>query len=231
MEASNDAIPKGMDGLHSEFNDTYGAVQNALALKLAMDLARIFDLSDSKMHSAHKQDKASVQVLAALLQLDGMRASLEDDAAKWFPGIADLATVGNRPLGVVEAALKDAEDEHRSQDRAACQKAISDFLALAERLGVDGSEEKAALGRLRDFRTRRLAHSLFDKAPDEFPRYSDLNLLLGMAIEAATFASMAVEGLDTGLDDQARRYRENAEGYAACVLDGLKRTAMRSVHE
>ncbi|GLS11637.1 hypothetical protein N181_31385 [Sinorhizobium fredii USDA 205] len=44
MEASNDTIPKGMVGLHTESTDTYGAIHNALALKLALDLARIFDL-------------------------------------------------------------------------------------------------------------------------------------------------------------------------------------------
>ena len=90
---------------------------------------------------------------------------------------------------------------------------------------MEDSEEKAALGRTRDFRNRRLAHSLFDKEPEAPPRYADLNLLLDLAKEAATSASLAVEGLSTDVGDQARRDRQNAEGYAACVLDGLQRAA------
>jgi hypothetical protein len=31
------------------------------------------------------------------------------------------------------------------------------------------------------------------------------------------------EGLNNEFDDQAQRERESAEGYAACVLDGLER--------
>ena len=37
MEACNDVIPTGMKGIQTAYNDTYGIVQNALALKLAMD--------------------------------------------------------------------------------------------------------------------------------------------------------------------------------------------------
>jgi hypothetical protein len=44
MEAANDTVPKGMAGTNTIFSDTYFCTQNALALKLAMDLARIFDL-------------------------------------------------------------------------------------------------------------------------------------------------------------------------------------------
>ena len=55
------------------------------------------------------------------------------------------------------------------------------------------------------------------------PRFSDLNFLLEIAKRAAKHASLAVEGLNTEFDDQAQRDRENAEGDAACVLDGLER--------
>ena len=40
-------------------------------------------------------------------------------------------------------------------------------------------------------------------------------------------ASLAVEGISTDLSDQARSARQNAEGYAACVLDGLQRAARK----
>jgi hypothetical protein len=104
-------------------------------------------------------------------------------------------------------------------------EAIANFLDLAERLEVEGSKEKAALVRIRQFRDKRLAHSLFDEEPDEFPKYADLTLLLGVAKEAAKYASLAVEGVNTAFDDMAQEDRRNADHYFACVLDGLKRAA------
>jgi AbiU2 len=225
MEAANDTIPKGMASTYSDFGGTYFAVQNSLALKLAMDLARIFDLSEGSRYPPEKQDKASIPVLAALLRSPDVQNGLEQEAANWFPGAAHFGTIGDAPPEVVEAGLKKLEEDCRSQNRDDCRNAIADFLALAGRFDVEGSEEKAALGRTRDFRNRRLAHSLFDKKLEAPPRYADLNLLLDLAKEAATSASLAVEGLSTDLGDQARRDRQNAEGYAACVLDGLQRAA------
>jgi hypothetical protein len=220
MEAANDTIPKGMAGTYSDFVDTYSAVQNSLSLKLAMDLARIFDLSEGgRSHPPEKQDKASIQVLGALLRRPDVQNRLEEEAAQWFPGSAHFATVGSAHPQVVEAML---DEDYRSQNRHDCRKAIAAFLALAGRLEVEGSEEKDALRRTRDFRHSRLAHALFDKEP-KAPKYADLNLLLDLAKGVATSASLAVEGLSNDLGDQARRARQNAEGYAACVLDGLQR--------
>jgi AbiU2 len=226
MEAANDTIPKGMAGAYSDFVDTYNAVQNALALKLAMDLARIFDCSEGGRYPPEEQDKASIPVLGALLQRPDVQNGLEQEAAKWFPGSAHFGTVGPAPPEVFEEGLRMLEEHYRSEDREQCRKAVADFLAFAARLGVEGSEEKASLGRIRDFRHRRLAHALFDKEPEAPPRYADLNLLLDLAKEAATRASLAVEGLNIDFGDKARRSRQNAEGYAACVLDGLKRAAL-----
>jgi hypothetical protein len=55
------------------------------------------------------------------------------------------------------------------------------------------------------------------------PRFSDLNFLLEIAKRAAKHAPLAVEGLNTEFDDQARRDGENAEEYATSVLDGRER--------
>jgi hypothetical protein len=225
MEAANDTIPNGLNASHTVLADTYFAVQDALTLKLVMDLARIFDLSRGRF-SPEEQDKASIPVLAALLQIPDVQNGLEQKAAaEWFPGVAHVGTVGSAPPGVVEKAVKTLEEDYRSEDRDLCRKATTDFLALAERLEMKGSEDEIALGRVRKFRDHRLAHSLFDKEPEALPRYADLSLLLDRAKEAATHASLAVEGLSIDFRDQARNDRQNAEGYAACVLDGLKRAA------
>lgn len=225
MEAANDTIPKGMAGTHIAFGEIYNATQNALALKLAMDLARIFDLSEGGRYPPHEQDKASIPVLAALLRKPDIQSALEQEAVEWLPGAAHLGTFGPAPPGVLEAAIKEAEENHRSHDRDRCGRAIADFLAVAGRLEIQGSEGAAALRRIRVFRNRRLAHLLFDKEPEAVPKYSDLSFLVEVAQEAARLASLAVEGLSVDFSDQARDDRRNAEGYAACVLDGLKRAA------
>jgi hypothetical protein len=124
----------------------------------------------------------------------------------------------------LEADLESTKEGHRSQFADACQKAITDFLSLAKGLEVKDSEENAALVRIRQFRNRRLAHSLFDQEPGALPKYADLDLLLSIAKEAAKHASLAVDGLNTDIDDPSRD-RRNADRYYACVLDGLEREA------
>jgi hypothetical protein len=205
MEAANDTIPKGMAGTNTIFSDTYFGTQNALALKLAMDLARIFDLSEGGRYSPEEQDKASILVLAALLRRSDVRTSLEQEAADWLPAAAHLGRFGSAPPGVIEAALKEAEENHRSNDRDMCRRAVAELLAIAGRLELEGSEERAALQRIREFRNRRLAHSLFDKEPEALPKYNDLNLLLDLAKEAATRSVLAIEGLNIDFSDEARR--------------------------
>lgn len=63
--------------------------------------------------------------------------------------------------------------------------------------------------------------------PDVYPKYEDLTLLLEIAKTAARLSSLAVEGLNVDFVEQTRRNRDNADGYAMLVLDGLKRSADR----
>jgi hypothetical protein len=225
LEASNDTVPPGMKGYWTEFNETYNAVQNALTLKLALDVARIFDLSISARYPAEEQDKASVQVLAALLQREDVATELEKDAAGWMPGFDsahdDFADMPDGVTGVLEEMAEDAAEENKAD----CRAAINAFVVEAAKLSDECDPTHGALKRVREFRNKRLAHSLFDKEPDALPLYSDLDTLLGMAKIAARLAKLAVEGGNTELEEQAARNRENAEGYAACVLDGLKRAS------
>lgn len=223
MEACNDVIPPGMKGIHTVFNDTYGIVQNALALKLAMDIARIFDVGQNPKFPPETQDKASVQVLAALFRVSGVRERLEAEASSWLPGIEDVGSDAGGPYShEIAAIMEEMEAEHRAGDRESCGDAMAAYLEVAARLSAEGSKEEVAIKRIRDFRNRRLAHSLFDKEPDALPMYSDLNLLLALAMDAAKHASLIVEGLNTEFDEQADRDRSTAEGYASCVLEGLR---------
>jgi AbiU2 len=218
LEAANDTIPRGVN---HEFAATFNAIQNALALKLALELAGIFDLS--KRPPPEEQDKASVPVLAALLGRPDAQLGLEREAeSNWFPGVAHIGTIGPEgPSGETEAALRSLEENSGSDDRDSCRAAIAEFLGVVGRMvGPEG----AALERLRQFRNQRLAHSLFDRAPDQPPKYADLFLLLGLAKDAARHASLAIQGQNRDFDDTSKIDRENADGYYGCVLEAPKRT-------
>jgi hypothetical protein len=227
LNAAHDTIVKGLKVVDTPFEGAYFGGQNALSLKLAMDLARIFDLSEG--YPAEAQDKASIPVLAALLTRPEVQDGLLQDAAKRIASIKIGYTAGSPPPDVLEAdLLKSIKEGYRSPFGDACRKAITDFLSLAQGLEAKDSKENAALVRIRQFRNRRLAHFLFDKKPDAFPKHADLDLLLNIAKEATKHALFAVEGHKVDFDDMAQEDRKNADDYYACVLDGLKRGARRS---
>ena len=185
MEASNRIIPPGLIGFETQFNHTYQGIHSALAIKLTMDISRIFDTSNKNKHPREKQDKASVQVLGALI----IRKDVQTELLR--------------------------EDNNR-------KIAIDEFVNTSQKTDVPGSEEQMALKRVRDIRTSRLAHSLFDEVPDQEPFYKDLNLLLGIAIQAANYAAMAIRGENGDFDLDVEYDYENAEKYFIATLGGLQ---------
>lgn len=223
MEAQNAIIPKGLDGLYSDFAQTYGAIQNALVLKLAMDVARVFD--SSARFPVERQDMASVTVLGMLVEQVGVVDELTARASFWISWIEWANDDNSFRPPEIEAAAKEIMNEEQAADTETCKSALAEIAKLANRLSDPTSAEASALSRLTGFRNQRLAHSLFDKEPDAYPKYEDLTLLLEIAKSAARLSSMAVEGLSVDFAEQTSRSRENAEGYALTVLDGLKRSA------
>ncbi|RVJ77295.1 hypothetical protein CN168_19955 [Sinorhizobium medicae] len=223
MEAQNAIVPKGLEGQHTDFVHTYGAIQNALVLKLALDVARVFDFS--LRYPVERQDMASIPVLGMLLDVAGVVDELTARASSWISGIEWANdNDGDRSAEVEAAAIKILGDE-QTADKETCKSALAEFAILANRLSDPTSAEASALSRVKGFRNRRLAHSLFNKEPDAYPKYEDLTLLLDMAKMAARLSSLAVEGLHVDFADQMSRNRTNAEGYARLVLEGLKRSA------
>jgi len=220
MEAQNAIIPAGLKGRHTEYLNTYGAIQNALVLKLAMDVARVFDFGVGR--PVDRQDMASIPALAMLFKVAGVREQLKARASKWVSGIewADGEDAERSPE--LEAVALEILQDEQSLDEKACDNAIDHFLVIADNLFVESRPEAAALQRVKAFRNRRLAHALFNKEPDPYPSYADLTLLLEIAKSAATLSSLAVEGLETEFTDQTDRNRQNAEGFAKLVLSALK---------
>lgn len=223
MEAQNAIVPPGLKGYQTDFVQTYGAIQNALVLKLAMDVARVFDFSVGRQ--VDRQDMASIPVLGMLLGVPGAVDGLLAQASSWISGFEWAnGDEADRSAEVEAVAMKMLGSE-QAIDKETCKAAIAEFAILAGRLSDPTTGEAAALSRVKAFRNRRLAHSLFTKEPDAYPKYEDLTLLLELAKKAAQLSSLAVEGLEVDFAEQTTSTRENADGYAVIVLEGLKRSA------
>src|SRR6476661_5990387 len=87
LHTANDVIWAGNFNGPLRFGDTYNVVQNGLALTVALDVARIFDVSNPDRYPVEQQDKASIPVLANLL----MRKDVQDAFAEAAPGLASRA--------------------------------------------------------------------------------------------------------------------------------------------
>lgn len=223
MEAQNAIVPAGLKGYQTDLVQTYGAIQNALVLKLAMDVARVFDVSTGR--PAERQDMASIPVLGMLFGVPGVVDGLIAEASSWVSGIEWAnGAEEDGPAGVEAVAMEMLESE-QAFDKESCKAAIAEFTLLADRLFDPTTGEAAALSRVKAFRNSRLAHSLFTKELDAYPKYEDLTLLLELAKRAAKLSSLAVEGLEVDFSEQTTRNRENADGYAVIVLKGLKQSA------
>jgi hypothetical protein len=176
LHTANDVIwEKGFNN-PARFGDTYNIVQNSLALSVALTLARLFDISSTDRYSIEEQDKASIPVLANLLKRADVQDSVAEGARSWHPDLIKGAELGERD----------------------CRLAISTALSLYD-THAKSTDHQEALVRLRDFRTRRLAHHLFDKPPTDLPRFDDLDLLANCARDFARSAVLAVEGRDRDL--------------------------------
>jgi hypothetical protein len=177
LHTANDVIlEKNFDG-PSRFGDTYNVVQNSLALTVALAIARLFDLNKSTdRYPVEEQDKASIPVLATLLMRIDVQDALAEKARGWLPDLTRGPELGESD----------------------CRSRLSTALSLYE-AHTDSADHQAALTRLRDFRTGRLAHHLFDDLPTDLPRFDDLNLLAICARDFVRSAVLAVTGTDRDL--------------------------------
>lgn len=165
METANQVIlEKGIIfGTHAT---THQIVQSRLAMALALDLARAFD-EDQAGRSLDDQHKASIPILAHHLARPDVRQALHARAKDSLSGVT------GEPSQVFRQTL---------------DKALESYAAFrADPLNV------AALAKIRDLRTARLAHYLYDQEPSR-PFFSDLFLLSDFAkgfVESVAFAVTA----------------------------------------
>ncbi len=197
MEVANDLVPTYLGDRIFEAANTFNAVQQALSLKVAMDVGRIFDFSANERYPLEEQDKASIPVIRALLSRADLRSEIIERASNW-PEIQD------------------------SDQRIACEKAINDFIETTKPLFIDKTPENQALKSLREMRNNHLAHALFDNKNDVSLTFNDIRLLMQIAIDAVPLVMISVQGMDVNLKDIQENDRKAAEHYFHCLAAGIQ---------
>lgn len=194
LEAANDIVRATPNRTRPGIS-AYNSVHQGLSLNLAISLARLFDEGSSKRHP-NLRDVASIPLLVRLLCQKRCRRALIARAREWTPMAPGLA------------------DAHE----AGCSRAVSDAVA-AYVIFAKSSEGKRALARLRDFRNRRLAHSLMVEALSALPRYDDLFRLMDVARDVSDAAQLAIDGIEPDLLNHERIVRKDADDFWRSAFD------------
>ena len=196
MEAANEVVAHHLSGRHIDGIEAFNVVQHSLAIKLTMDLARIFDVSQGR--PLDTQDKASIPILIHHLRKERVAAEFIERARQWIPGWK----------------------KHQESDAEACRAAIARVIERWDMM--QSGDVLVCLDRVRELRTRRLAHNLVDKDPDPLPFYSDLFTLMAQATAIGTDAQFAVLGNASDLQERVEHKREVAEVFWRSVRAGLE---------
>lgn len=190
MEAGNQiVIERGL--VTDERAQTYNILQSRLAMMLAVDLARVLDITEGR--SMDQQDKASIPILAHHLERSDVREHLAKRAATGIAWFAD-------------------------EDEKGCATAIDEALELHRKLRAD-QIGAAAIKKVRELRTQRLAHSLYDAEPAG-PFYSDLFLLADFARDFVARVSMAIMAGERDMSTGEQGTLRSARSFWAVALDG-----------
>lgn len=196
MESANECVSVALSGFAFDGAEAFNIVQHSLALKLASDIARIYDLSGGK--SLDKQDKVSIPVLVHHLRKPDVAATFIERAHGWIDGWPD----------------------HQCKDAEACRVAIARIVDRWDMMREGNA--LAPLSRVRDLRTRRLSHNLLDRESDPIPLYSDLFLLMKSAVQIGADLLFAVHGNASGLQDLVDYRRRQADAFWAKVRVGIE---------
>jgi len=155
----------------------YSTVSYSVTLTLALTLARLFDAGSRNRH-ANRRGVASIPLLLRLLKQKRCRSVLVCRARDWTPAIPSMAT------------------HHEATVNQAIDAAIAAYAKL-----MSNPSGRAVAARLKEFRDKKLAHSLIDAVLNSLPKFEDLFLLLKVAMEVTAHARLAVAGIHWEPDD------------------------------
>jgi hypothetical protein len=190
FQAANDIVVEKYKGGDRFEAHCYHSIMNSLALNLAITLARLFD-AGSKLRHPNKRDVASIPLLLRLLRQKRCRRVLVERARSWPPKMPDLAET----------------------NAATCEHAIQEALATYASLRRKPKGRKAVAA-LKEFRDKRLAHSLLvDLKPKLETRYGHLFLLAYVARVVAESANLAITGRNIDMKGTEEEYRRRADAF------------------
>ena len=167
----------------------YHTIRQSLALNLAISLARLFD-PGSKRSRPNKRDIASIPLIVRLLKQRRCQKELVERARSWTPHLVGF------------------EDTHAN----GCQRSIDEAISAYNELQNTG-QGRAMIQRLRDFRNKRLAHSMMHDTLNALPKYKDLFKLMDVARDVIEDAKLAIDGQSMGLKDSEKIYFEEADEF------------------
>jgi len=189
LESANAIVQADYKGGDSYTAHCYKAIQNCVALNLALTLARLFDPGARAFHP-NKRDVASIPLMTRLLAQKRCRKVLAERAKRWTPNLSGMEQVHAETCEKqIEAALKSYAELRRTK------------------------EAQDAVGTLRRFRDKKLAHSLMNVMLDALPRYDQLFLLMNIARDVAGHAKLAIQGDSLDLADVEQERRRQADAF------------------
>ena len=182
LEAANQIVMGDLRDVKFYGADCYNAVQQSMAIFLAITLAKLFETPSlrrmSKGTRFNKSDVASIPLMIRLLKQKRCRASLSKRASDWTPQIPGMA----------------------SRNVASCERAIDRAIAGYEALRRTGAG-RAAVAKLKKFRDKVAAHTLLGSAIKAAPTYREMFLLADVARDVAEQARLAIAGVHVDLSD------------------------------
>jgi hypothetical protein len=170
LETANGIVMSRIDNMSCYGAECYNIVKDCMALNLALTLARLFD-SGARRIRPNKRDVASIPLLIRLLRQKRCHDALIARARSWTPHLPESS---------------DAQ-------AACCERAIKDAIGAYVSLRRTHQGRQAA-ETLKQFRDKKLAHSLMGTVLKAVPQYRQLFLLMDVARDVTNGAKLAIRG-------------------------------------
>lgn len=177
LEGANAVVLEHIKGTTLSGAECFNTVSVAATFTLALTVAKLFEQPKARGDGApsrrlNKSDVASIPLMLRLLKQKQCGTVLVDRARRWTPQLP-----GMEPVNIVscEHAIRDAVETYATHRRK--------------------KSNQIAITKLKKFRDKVLAHTLFHAAIKSAPKYADLFLLIDVARDVFEHASLAVRGM------------------------------------
>jgi len=171
----------------------YNIIKNNITFSLAITLAKLFDLGSVRF-KPNRRDVASIPLLLRLVRQKRCISDLIKKTDTW-PG---RITTNEKTV------------------RRRIDSALSAYSALKKR-----HRGRKATENLKNFRDKKLAHSLIDVVLTELPRYEDLSYLLSVAMEVAGFLHLPIADWDYTPSESLEEAERQSEAFWSPAITAI----------